>query len=143
MIGSNMKRFIVTFVLIGIIVSGSLSAATYLGNLNTNQYDLNSINNANGPYGSPYSLTSINNPHSKYGSPYSNASATNPYATNPPRLFDQNGKYLGKLSTNKYDPESISNPHGRYGSKYSLDSINNPYGAGNPYSSIVISIYGE
>jgi hypothetical protein len=42
-------------------------------------------------------------------------------------------EYLGKLSSNKYDPDSVSNPYGRYGSKYSSDSINNPYGAGSPY----------
>ena len=46
----------------------------------------------------------------------------------PPILVDrETGKYLGTLSTNKYDPDSTSNPHGRYGSKYSPDSINNPY----------------
>lgn len=45
-------------------------------------------------------------------------------------------KYLGKLSSNKYDPDSVSNPYGQYGSKYSPDSINNPYGQyGSEYSS--------
>ncbi len=61
-----------------------------------------------------------------------------------PHLYDKNGKYLGNLSANKYDPNSVSNPYGRYGSKYSADSINNPYGkygskygnesARNPYA---------
>jgi len=59
--------------------------------------------------------------------------------------------YLGKLSTNPYDPDSTSNPYGRYGSKYSPDSINNPYGAGSPYKvdspnnpyGEGISIYGD
>lgn len=47
----------------------------------------------------------------------------------------QNQRYLGRLSSNPYDPESVSNPYGRYGSKYSPTSINNPYGTyGNPYS---------
>ena len=45
------------------------------------------------------------------------------------------GKYLGRLSSNPYDPDSVSNPYGRYGSKYSTDSINNPYGDyGSKYS---------
>lgn len=75
------------------------------------------------------------NPYSQNGSQYSNKSWTNPYATDAPKLYDSQGNYRGKLSTNPYDPDSTSNPYGRYGSKYSPDSINNPYGAGNPYSS--------
>ncbi len=69
-----------------------------------------------------------------WGYKYSNKSWTNPYATNAPKLYDVNGKYLGKMSSNKYDPESISNPYGQYGNKYSPTSIYNKYGAGNPYS---------
>lgn len=125
------------------IVPSLLSAATYIGNYNTNRYDSNSVNNPYGNYGSSYSSESVNNPYGQYGSQYSSQSATNPYTNNAPKLYDQNGNYRGKLSANKYDPESISNPYGRYGSKYSSESVNNPYGAGNPYSSDVISIYGE
>ena len=57
---------------------------TYLGRLNANRYDPESVANPYGRYGSPYSSTSINNPYSPYGSPYSNLSARNPYATQPP-----------------------------------------------------------
>ena len=67
-----------------------------------------------------------------YGSPYSNQSATNPYATEVPRLYEEQGNYRGKLSTNQLDPDSISNPLGRYGSPLSPDSLNNSLGAGNP-----------
>ena len=57
------------------------------------------------------------------------ASAQSPYLVSP------DGKYLGNLNSNKYDPNSVSNPYGRYGSKYSPDSINNPYGQyGSKYS---------
>jgi hypothetical protein len=54
----------------------------------------------------------------------------------PPYIVDgETGKYLGNLSTNRYDPNSVSNPYGRYGSRYSPDSINNPYGQyGSRYS---------
>jgi hypothetical protein len=55
----------------------------------------------------------------------------------PPELRSSDGqdKYLGKLSSNPYDPDSVSNPFGVYGSRYSPDSINNPYGPyGSPYS---------
>lgn len=43
----------------------------YLGNLNSNQYDVNSVANEFG----------------RYGSPYSNDSANNPYATNAPAII--------------------------------------------------------
>jgi hypothetical protein len=76
----------------------------------------------------------VTNKFGIYGSPYSNQSATNPYATEAPRLYDQQGNYRGKLSTNQFDPDSVSNSYGRYGNPYSPDSLNNPYGAGNPYS---------
>jgi len=52
-----------------------------------------------------------------------------------PMIVTPDGKYLGNLSTNRYDPNSVSNPHGQYGSRYSPDSINNPYGQyGSRYS---------
>ncbi|ABK42800.1 hypothetical protein Mmc1_0273 [Magnetococcus marinus MC-1] len=54
----------------------------------------------------------------------------------PPMLFGADGRYLGTLSNNRYDPNSVSNPYGRYGSRYSPDSINNPFGRyGSRYSS--------
>lgn len=54
----------------------------------------------------------------------------------PPHIVDgRTGKYLGNLSTNRYDPDSVSNPYGRYGNKFSPDSINNEYGQyGSKYS---------
>lgn len=57
---------------------------TYLGRLNANRYDPESVANPYGQYGSRYSPNSINNPYSQYGSRYSNLSAWNPYATQPP-----------------------------------------------------------
>lgn len=60
---------------------------TYLGNLNNNRYDPNSVSNPYGQYGSQYSPNSINNPYGTYGSPYSNKSPNNPYATQSPRIY--------------------------------------------------------
>ena len=78
------------------------------------------------------------------GAPYSNQSATNPFATDAPQLYDQEGNYRGRLSTNQYDPDSTSNPYGRYGSPLSPDSINNPFGAGNLYDpGSPTSLYGQ
>ena len=96
-------------------------------------YDPRCLDNPYGA-GSPYQADGLNNPHSQYGSRYSNKSHTNPYATDAPKLYDGQGNYRGRLSSNPYDPDSTSNPNGRYGSRHSPDSINNPYGAGNPYN---------
>lgn len=95
------------------------ASAEYLGELSTNPYAPASTANRFGfGAGSPFKPDGINNPFSPSGSPFSNQSATNPYATDAPRLYDQQGQYRGKLSTNPYDPDSVSNPYGRYGSPY-------------------------
>ena len=54
--------------------------------------------------------------------------------------FAQQDQYLGRLSSNPYDPQSVSNPYGTYGSQYSPTSINNPYGAyGSAYSPLSVN----
>lgn len=116
-----------------LLTTTSGSDAQYLGNYSANRYDPNSTGNPFGA-GSAYNPNSINNPYGPYGSPYSNRSASNPYATDAPQLYDSDGNYRGRLSSNPYDPDSVSNPYGRYGSPYSPDSINNRFGAGNPYA---------
>lgn len=116
-----------------VLIMSESAKAQYIGNYSDNQYAPNSTSNPYGA-GNPYGANSINNQFGRYGSPFSNQSVNNPYATDAPRLYDQNGNYHGKLSSNRYDPESVSNPYGRYGSQFSPDSINNPYGAGSRYS---------
>jgi hypothetical protein len=58
----------------------------YLGTLNANPYDPNSVANPYGRYGSRFSADSINNPYGRWGSPYSPNSATNPYTMRGPRV---------------------------------------------------------
>jgi hypothetical protein len=53
---------------------------TYLGNLNSNRFDPNSVSNPYGQYGSQFSPNSINNQFGQYGSPFSPNSVRNPYA---------------------------------------------------------------
>ena len=62
----------------------------YLGTLNSNPYDPQSVSNPYGQYGSPYGNT-INNPYGEYGSPYSTDSWTNPYSTGGPVVIDPGG----------------------------------------------------
>lgn len=52
---------------------------TFLGNVNENRYDPDSISNPYGRYGSPYSPESVNNPYGRYGSRYSSESVRYPY----------------------------------------------------------------
>lgn len=85
---------VVALVVIGVIVVATPARAElilvnpvtgqYLGNLNANQFDPNSVANPYGRYGSQYSVDSINNQFSQYGSQYSPNSATNQFAF--PRL---------------------------------------------------------
>lgn len=64
-------------------------------------------------------------------------SAPNVYDS--PTILDAQGNSLGKLSSDKYDPESVSNPYGA-GSKYKADGVNNPYGKhGSLYSNESVS----
>jgi|SRR5678815_370423 hypothetical protein len=97
------------------------------GDLSENKVNPNSVFNDMGPL----SPTSPRNPIEIYGSTISPFSANNPLAIDAPRLYDQDGNYRGKLSTNQLDPNSTSNPLGRYGSSISPYSLNNPLGAGN------------
>jgi len=111
--------------------SGYGTGPTYLGRLSANQYAADSTSNPYGQYGSRYSSTSINNTYSQPG-----MAARSQYSTGGPKLYGNDGQFLGNLNSNQYDPNSVSNPYGQYGSKYSSTSINNQYSQyGSPYSS--------
>lgn len=65
-------------------------------------------------------------------------------STNSPKIIAPDGRYLGNLNNNRYDPNSINNPYGRYGNKYAPNSVNNQYGKyGNPYSKLYSNPYGR
>ena len=73
----------------------------YLGKLSLNQYDLESVLNPYGLYGSSYSITSISNEYSVYGSKFSSLSPFNPYTATPPKIYLK-GVFWGYLTMNKY-----------------------------------------
>lgn len=87
----------------------------YLGKLTTNKYDVDSVFNEYGTYGSKYSTDSIWNEYGTYGSAYSSKSAFNKYATDPPQIFLKEGSetsYVGYLTKNStltgaLDPDGI------------------------------------
>jgi hypothetical protein len=88
-----------------LMIFGGTDHKTYLGCLNCSEYATASVTNKYGENGSPYSQTSIWNQYGEYGSHYSSEGACNLYATDPPVVVDQNGKYYGRLSLNIYHPE--------------------------------------
>ena len=73
----------------------------FLGKLSLNRYDLESIFNPYGIYGSRYSVTSINNEFSVYGSKFSALSPYNQYTATPPTIYLR-GAFWGYLTMNKY-----------------------------------------
>ena len=101
---------------------------TYLGRLGGNRYSADSTANPLGVHGSRLSPTSINNPLGRWGSPLSPQGVRNRHTTEGPKIIAPDGKFLGRLNSNRFDPSSVANPHGRYGSRFSPDSINNPHG---------------
>lgn len=71
------------------------STGKYLGNLNSNRFDPNSVANPYGRFGSRYSPDSINNPYGRYGSPFSPNSARNPYTNQGPIIIRPYGSGFG------------------------------------------------
>lgn len=96
----------------------------FLGNINSNRLDRDSITNQYGPYGSPYSATCIFNSYSQYGSRYGQFSLNNPYTSTPPRLFLQ-GKYVGVVTANRFLPDRIDNSDFLYAIKHDIDALAN------------------
>ena len=73
----------------------------FLGLLSSNKYQIDSIMNEYGVYGSKYSATSIFNQHSRYGSPHASYSAINPNTSTPP-LIILKGQLIGVLTMNEH-----------------------------------------
>ena len=76
-------------------------SGVFLGNVNRDKFDTNSLVNPYGQYGSRYSAESIFNAYSQYGSPYGSESPYNKVSTTPP-MFVKNGETLGYLTVNQY-----------------------------------------
>ncbi|MDH7459827.1 hypothetical protein QEG73_01015 [Chitinophagaceae bacterium 26-R-25] len=83
-------------------IYGGKNHDVYLGCLNCNNFNTNSIWNQYGTYGSKYSNKSIWNSYSDYGSQFSNLSPFNTYASYPPVIVDGNGTFYGYFTVNDY-----------------------------------------
>ncbi len=81
----------------------SNNGKVYLGKCTLEKYDSDSIwydIEIAGDYSSKYGSESIWNKYGDYGSSYSDESAFNDRATNPPIIVDNNGAFIGHLTTN-------------------------------------------
>ena len=77
-----------------LLIYGGSDHDVFLGKLNADCYDSESIWNEYGTYGSEYSSKSIWNEYGTYGSEYSSYSPWNEYASTPPVVVDSRGKRI-------------------------------------------------
>ena len=103
--------------------SEATSSRRSVGRLSANPYIPGSTSSSL----SAYDALSPVNPYGVFGSPYSPQGSRNPYAVDGLNIYGEDGTYLGRLNSNRYDPNSVANPYGEYGSTFSPTSINNPY----------------
>lgn len=84
----------------------------FLGVVNDNPFDLDSIANSSGTYGSPFNSLSIWNEFGTYGSDFGLLSPFNDFSTTPPQIFE-NGAFVAHLTTNssmipRIDPNDLA-----------------------------------
>jgi hypothetical protein len=71
------------------------------------EFDIDSIFNEYGDYGSEYATDSIWNEYGDYGGQYSSESPFNPYTSTPPYLLKK-GKVIGRLTVNRYIADAVN-----------------------------------
>lgn len=79
---------------------------TFLGNLDLNQFEQDSIFNQFGTYGNKFSPSSLFNQFSTYGNQFNPLSPFNQYSTNPPKLY-VNGQFVAFLTKNPIKKPSV------------------------------------
>lgn len=100
-----------TFLFLGFTLAGQTlhlyggkNHDVYLGCLNCNNYDQNSIWNEYGNYGNSYNSNSIWNSYGTYGNKYNSYSPWNSYSNDPPVVVDMQGNFYGYFTVNVYKP---------------------------------------
>ena len=81
---------------------GGKNHDVYLGCLNCDKFNPNSIWNAYGTYGSKYNPNSIWNAYGTYGSKYNSYSPWNAYSSDPPVVVDKEGDFYGYFTVNTH-----------------------------------------
>ena len=81
---------------------GGIFHDVYLGCLNCDRYDSDSVWNRYGNYGSKYNTNSIWNRYGNYGDQYSNTSPWYKYASYPPIVVDKQGNFYVYFTIGTY-----------------------------------------
>src|ERR1043165_7637526 len=82
----------------------------YLGKISSNEFDLDSIMNSFGDYGSKFSNKSIFNDFGDYGGMFAMNSPFNKFATDPPRVYTSRGAFVAYLTVNTVKAP-VMDPH--------------------------------
>jgi len=81
---------------------GGLNNSVYLGCLNCNSFETESVCNSYGTYGSSYAVNSIWNEYGTYGSTYNSYSPWNSYSSNGPIIIGSDLLVYGYFTANSY-----------------------------------------
>ena len=84
-----------------LMLYGGTSHDVFLGYLNTNKFDSDSIWNQFGDYGSKFKTDSIWNQFGTYGSKFSSESPWNQFASSPPVIVDSDGNFYGYMTASR------------------------------------------
>jgi hypothetical protein len=94
-----------------LMIFGGPNHKTYLGCLTCPKYATDSVENAYGLHGSRYAADSIFNRFGEFGSKYGSHSPCNRYATDPPVIVDEAGRYYGRLTVSTTNADRTRNPN--------------------------------
>lgn len=89
-----------------LLLLGGENHDKFLGCLNCSKYDLSSVWNKYGEYGSKYNSDSIWNKYGTYGSKYNSLSPWNKYSSDGPVVVDPDGNFYGYFTLNKYNNQT-------------------------------------
>ena len=93
---------------VSLYLFGGANNSVYLGCLNCNQFDAESVCNSFGTYGSSFSTTSIWNSFGTYGSSFQSYSPWNSFSSYGPLIVGSNGLSYGYFTTNAFKANRTS-----------------------------------
>jgi hypothetical protein len=93
-----------------LLLYGGNNHRVFLGCLNCGRFDVASVCNKCGTYGSRFSADSIWNGFGEYGSRFSVYSPWNRFSTEAPVVVDGQGNFYGYFTSNRYQPKRTDYP---------------------------------
>lgn len=84
------------------LLFGGFNNSVYLGCLTCNRFDLESVCNQFGTYGSEFALNGIWNQFGTYGSQFNSYSPWNQFSTSGPSIIGTDGQFYGYFTTNRF-----------------------------------------